>query len=170
MDAARLGAFELKAYADQDLTLDQLNAYYHELCVRSEETSDFAQTTYGWELVPHLFGSPCYYVSYGTSAANALELLLRSWKDFDQGAEIYLDLVAQTDTQGYVGAVEAAGTAQYAGAGVPGRELTRGAGGIPGSGDLPDGRRFLKLRRIPGRLTAVHTQPLPEKYGCGRGE
>ena len=109
MDAARLGAFELKAYTDQDLTLDQLNAYYHELCVRSGETSDFAQTTYGWELVPHLFGSPCYYVSYGTSAANALELLLRSWKDFDQGAEIYLDLVAQTDTQGYVGAVEAAG-------------------------------------------------------------
>ena len=54
MDAARLGAFELKAYADQDLTLDQLNAYYHELCVRSGETSDFAQTTYGWELVPHL--------------------------------------------------------------------------------------------------------------------
>lgn len=41
---------------------------------RSGETSDFAQTTYGWELVPHLFGSPCYYVSYGTSAANALEL------------------------------------------------------------------------------------------------
>ena len=40
---------------------------------------------------------------------NALELLLRSWKNFNQGAERYLDLVAQTDTQGYVGAVEAAG-------------------------------------------------------------
>lgn len=109
MDAARLGAFELKAYTDPDITLDRLNGYYHELCVQSGAVSASAQTTYGWELVPHLFGSPCYYVSYGTSAANALELLLRSWKDFDQGAERYLDLVAQTDTQGYVGAVEAAG-------------------------------------------------------------
>lgn len=109
MDAARLGAFELKAYTDENLTLDALNRYYHELCVRSGAVSDDAETTYGWELVPHLFGSPCYYVSYGTSAANALELLLRSWKNFNQGAERYLDLVAQTDTQGYVGAVEAAG-------------------------------------------------------------
>ena len=109
MDAARLGAFELKAYTDENLTLDALNRYYHELCVQSGAVSDDAETTYGWELVPHLFGSPCYYVSYGTSAANALELLLRSWKNFNQGAERYLDLVAQTDTQGYVGAVEAAG-------------------------------------------------------------
>lgn len=109
MDAARLGAFELNVYTAQDLTVDQLDQYYWDLCAQSGEPSAIDDASYDWEMVPHLFESPCYYVSYGTSAANALELLLRSWKDFPQGADQYLNLVAQTDTQGYIGAVEAAG-------------------------------------------------------------
>ncbi len=64
---------------------------------------------YLWATIPHLFQSPHYYISYGTSAVGAIELFAEAAEDHDAAKERYLDLVFQQGIGGYVGAVREVG-------------------------------------------------------------
>ena len=64
---------------------------------------------YTWQGVSHLFNVPMYYVSYVTSAMNALELFVMASEDYDGAVKTYLALTEQNGVHGYVQAVEAAG-------------------------------------------------------------
>lgn len=46
-----------------------------------------------WFAVPHIYEYPGYYISYATSAANALEIYEKSNEDFDKALEIYIELI-----------------------------------------------------------------------------
>lgn len=116
---AGVADFERQAYASEGMTAQELCRLYDRI---NGEQMNYVP----WYQIPHVFASPCYYISYATSAANALEILLLSQQDYGEAAERYLDLVAQTDTQGYVEAVEQAGLTNML---TPGA-LTRLAQGI----------------------------------------
>lgn len=109
VNSAVVAAFELEAYTRGDMDLDALNRSYGRLNEAAGFETIFDGISYGWYQIPHLFNSPCYYISYSTSAASALDILLRSEEDFDRAADQYLALVAQTDVFGYADAMEAAG-------------------------------------------------------------
>ncbi len=64
---------------------------------------------YCWARVLHLFQYPHYYISYGTSVLNAMEIYLDAIDDFDSAKETYLSLLYQEGVAGYGSAVEQAG-------------------------------------------------------------
>ena len=64
---------------------------------------------YCWATVPHLFESPHYYISYGTSAIGAIELFVEASENYDAAKEKYLNLVFQQGIDGYTEAVKEAG-------------------------------------------------------------
>ncbi|MCC8079268.1 MAG: S-layer homology domain-containing protein [Oscillospiraceae bacterium] len=99
--------FELAAYtADLDtLTVEDLSAIFTDIAMQFGYVTDASY----WFSVPHFFDSPCYYISYMTSAMNALELLVMADEDFDTAAATYMNLLTQPDTYGYSAAVTAVG-------------------------------------------------------------
>ncbi len=64
---------------------------------------------YYWAQILHLFQFPHYYISYGTSVLNAMEIYLDAIDDFDSAKNEYLDLLYQEGVAGYAPAVEKAG-------------------------------------------------------------
>ena len=109
VNGAVVAAFELEAYTKGDMTLEELNRYYGQLSEAAGFDTYYDDAAYGWYGIPHLFTSPCYYLSYSTSAASALDLLLLSQEDFVRAADVYLNLVAQREVYGYRDAAEAVG-------------------------------------------------------------
>lgn len=68
---------------------------------RADEIMDEVLTEWGlsnrgngikWERVSHNFDSPFYYISYSTSAMAALELYAKSISDYEDAADIYMNL------------------------------------------------------------------------------
>lgn len=111
-----LTAFEVWAYETESetgsLTVDQVLDRFGEILDSTGCTFDCPyDARYYWAEVPHLFGSPHYYISYGTSAINAIELYLDAIDDYDGAKERYLSLMYQSGVHGYVPAVEQAGLA-----------------------------------------------------------
>lgn len=81
-------AFQQFAYAQQEPTLDALNAEYERLC------AEYGLDTLGvesrsWTQIPHTFQSPFYYISYATSMTAALELYLTGKTDPDAARDAY---------------------------------------------------------------------------------
>lgn len=64
---------------------------------------------YYWAKVLHLFQYPNYYISYGTSVINAMEIYLDAIDDYDSAKEKYFSLLFQEGVEGYIPAVEKAG-------------------------------------------------------------
>ena len=113
LSGAVYASLEIQAYLNGDMTLDELNRLYFQLLSAADLDPYGGGVAYGWYQIPHLFQSPCYYVSYVTSAVSALELLVLSQEDYDRATEIYWDLLTQTDVFGYQAAVEQAGLTNF---------------------------------------------------------
>ena len=64
---------------------------------------------YYWARVLHLFQYPNYYISYGTSVINAMEIYLDAIDDYGSAKEKYFSLLFQEGVEGYIPAVEKAG-------------------------------------------------------------
>lgn len=91
------GELEQYVYATEDVTLQQINQKYLELLrTYGMAAADDGRTeAYGWVQIPHLFQSPCYYISYAVSAAGAFSF----WRtaqagDFQAAVDQYLSFVA----------------------------------------------------------------------------
>ncbi len=107
-------AFEVWAYETEaetgSLTADQaLDKFGEILDSTGCLLTDSYDQKYYWVGTSHLFSRPHYYISYGTSALNAIELYLTAIEDYDEAREHYLDLTYQSGVYGYVPAVEKAG-------------------------------------------------------------
>ncbi len=64
---------------------------------------------YIWAAIAHLFQTPHYCVSYGTSAIGAIELFVEATENYNAAKEKYLDLVFQQGIDGYTEAIKEAG-------------------------------------------------------------
>ncbi len=114
--AGVLTEFEVWAYETEaetgSLTVDQALDRFGEILDPLGRTFDWNfsfDMRYFWTDVLHLFNYPHYYISYGTSALNAIELYLKAIEDYDGAKELYLDLTYQSGVYGYVPAVKEAG-------------------------------------------------------------
>ena len=88
--------FQQQAYAaakDHKLTVKELNrlAYrlYGEYGLGVPPGTD---ELYSWVEIPHTYESPFYYISYATSAVNALDILSISQEDFREAVDTYMRL------------------------------------------------------------------------------
>lgn len=75
--------FQQYAYTTENVTLEQLNRKYRQLCAEygMVDGDDPREMLYDWVQIPHTFVSPCYYISYAVSAAGAFAF----WLDAQQG-------------------------------------------------------------------------------------
>ncbi len=113
-DSGTLTELELWAYETEAATGSLTGDQVHEKYISILESHGYASAEavedgYYWALVPHLFQSPHYYISYGTSALGAIEILVEATEDYDAAKEKYLGLVFQQGIGGYEEAVEEAG-------------------------------------------------------------
>jgi len=137
--------FQQQAYAagkDHDLTVEELNrlAYrlYDEYGMGVQPGTD---ELYSWVEIPHTFESPFYYISYATSAVNALDILSISQEDFQEAVGTYMRLTALPGSTSYQEALKEvnlhntfdADTMQFIGEGV--REYVNNLSGFI---DYPD--------------------------------
>ena len=122
--------FQQLAYAagkDHKLTVKELNELacrlYNEYGL---ETQPGAKEIYSWVEIPHTYESPFYYISYATSAVNALDILSISQEDYREAADTYMRLTALPMDIPYQKALEQVGlhntfdadTLQFIGQGV----------------------------------------------------
>ena len=105
--------FQQEAYAaaqDHDLTVEELNRLAYRLYSEYGLATDpEAQELYSWVNIPHTFESPFYYISYATSAINALDLLSVSQEDYQKAVDTYMSLTALDSSVSYQDALAQVG-------------------------------------------------------------
>lgn len=94
--------FQQKVYQLEAPTVRDLNVLFHDLSLQyGYNYAHEDDEAYNWITTPHTFIQPFYYISYATASLSAAELLVRSYADFDQAADDYLDMVANHDSYTY---------------------------------------------------------------------
>lgn len=116
VDGCVFDEFQREIYANPDMTLDQVNKLYGDLC---KEYGDTYSTLYGgadywWIHVSHSFESPMYYFSYAASGIVALEIWLETETDMDRAIEIWEALIeAGSYKYGYMELLEMIGVSDF---------------------------------------------------------
>ncbi len=91
IDACIQDEFQQRVYGSGAETAEQISAIYNGVW------RDFGLATNGmWFMYPHTFENPFYYISYGISVFNALEIFVDGLDDYDAAVDKYLDVVAYT--------------------------------------------------------------------------
>ena len=112
---ALFSEFELWAYETEadgtELTVEMLTSTFSDMADEHGIVRDKygLGAGYTWQGVSHLFNVPMYYISYVTSAMNALELFVMASEDYERAESAYLSLTEQNGVHGYVQAVDMAG-------------------------------------------------------------
>lgn len=119
VSTAIVSEFEIKAYENPDLTLEQLNRLYLSLSAKyGVRYNSLITELYTWCDISHIFTSPCYYISYLTSAFSSLDILTMAEEDRGEAVETYMTLTAIPGYVPYCAAVEYAGLRDIFEAGV----------------------------------------------------
>lgn len=84
--------FQRRVYATENITLDEVNRIYSELCAEYGESAS-AGDNHVWMFVHHNFDQPLYYISYAASALVALQIWEISQEDYDAAVQLWLDFV-----------------------------------------------------------------------------
>ena len=92
--------FQRKAYENPDMTLDELNEMYKEIC-ESYGQSVPNGLQYSWVMINHSYESPMYYISYAISALSSLEIWMISQDDMDKAFDCWLQILQENDEQDY---------------------------------------------------------------------
>ena len=102
---------EQYVYATEDVTLEQINRKYRQLCVEygKADPDDPREELYGWVDVNHLFTQPFYYISYAVSAAGAFSFWLDAQEDYFAAVDEYLTFAALDTGTGFRASFEMLG-------------------------------------------------------------
>lgn len=110
LDGCLYDEFQAAAYADPDMTVEELGRLFKTL---SEEYGysyeSGVEADASWIEVSHNFQNPLYFISYATSALSALDLWFLYLDAPGQAREVYLELSALSLSLPYRAAVEEAG-------------------------------------------------------------
>lgn len=116
VDGCLLDEFQRKIYADPDMTLDEVNKLYQDLCKEYGDpySSMYEDADYWWIHVSHSFESPMYYFSYAASGIVALQIWLTSETDMDKAVSIWEQIVeAGPYAYGYMELLEEVGVSDF---------------------------------------------------------
>jgi len=113
LDGCIYDEFQRKAYEDDDMTLDELNALFKSISLEYGQ-NDTPGNEYMWMFVTHTFDSPMYYISYAVSALSALEIwqLSRTLGE-DRAVSVWLDLMHEKDDEDYEAVLEKVGLTPF---------------------------------------------------------
>lgn len=101
--------FQRRVYATENITLDDVNRIYSELCAEYGEFDEVGDN-HSWMFVHHNFDQPLYYISYAASALVALQIWEISLADYDAAVQLWLDFVHEGGfTKSYMEAVAESG-------------------------------------------------------------
>ena len=110
VDIALLSEFEIEAYKHPEMSLEDLNKLYLNLSKQyGIYYVDGIDALYTWTDTSHVFSSPCYYVSYMTSAFSSLDILTLAEEDRHKAVETYMELTTLPTYAPYCSAVEYVG-------------------------------------------------------------
>ena len=87
-------------YHHGELTVEDLGRKYKEICEKYGYSNN-DEEVYNWINISHLFVSPCYYISYATSALGALELYAEAQIDRDSAVRKYMQMSSMRQLWGY---------------------------------------------------------------------
>lgn len=105
LDGFMYNEFEAAVARDPDMPAEEVNKLFLTIADSyggGYEAADWMETT-------HLFQSPFYYISYGTSALSALDIWLTSLTDREAGIDAYMTVSALPASVPYRQALERAG-------------------------------------------------------------
>lgn len=102
---------EQYAYGTEDVTLEQINRKYRQLCGEygMVEAEDPREQLYSWVDTTHLFTQPFYYISYAVSAAGAFSFWLDAQEDYFAAVDEYLTFTALDTDEGFQSGFEKLG-------------------------------------------------------------
>lgn len=102
---------EQYVYETEDVTLEQINRKYRQLCGEygMVDPEDPREQLYSWVDVNHLFTQPFYYISYAVSAAGAFSFWLDAQEDYFAAVDEYLTFTALDTDEGFQASFEKLG-------------------------------------------------------------
>lgn len=110
LDGCLHDEFQAAAYADPDMTVEELDRLFKQL---SEEYGYYyeegVEADSSWVETSHNFESPLYFISYATSALSALDLWFLYLDRPGRAKDLYLDLSALSLSLPYRAAIEEVG-------------------------------------------------------------
>lgn len=110
LDGCLYDEFQAAAYADPDLTAEELDRLFKELSEEYGYSYDSGvEADSSWVENAHTFQNPMYFISYATSALSALDLWFLYLDRPQEAKDIYLELSALSLSLPYRAAVEEAG-------------------------------------------------------------
>lgn len=106
--------FQRRVYAEPDMTLEEVNALYAEVCEEYGEYWGVDEDLY-WVYVTHNYDNPLYYISYAASALAALQIWDLSRQDYEAGVALWERFVeAGAYEYSYMELLEAEGLKSFA--------------------------------------------------------
>ena len=85
MSIARTDAFQHWMYANPDHTREERRSRWTDLSIRYQTGVDWSGyeeiRANSWQMIPHLFGAPLYYIEYGIAQLGAFQLWLHERED-----------------------------------------------------------------------------------------
>lgn len=132
-EASLVSEFEIMVYENPDMSLEEMNQQYLALAKKYGHTyAPQVKELYTWCEIPHLYASPCYYVSYLTAAFSSLDLFTMAQENRHDAVEAYMALTAMPGYIPYCEAVWDAGLRDIFQDGVP-KEIVKETAQILGA-------------------------------------
>lgn len=96
VEGCMINELETYVYATDNVTLTDINKKFLQLAKDYGilDESDSRTELYNWSDIPHVYQSPCYYISYATSVATAFDIWELSTENFEKAADAYLEFVS----------------------------------------------------------------------------
>lgn len=92
VDGCLYDEFQRRVYAAEELTLEDINRIYSEVCVEFGEYDEVYDDGW-WIFVSHNYDSPLYYISYAASALAALQIWSLSREDYAAAVDTWRSVV-----------------------------------------------------------------------------
>lgn len=128
VDMALISEFEIQVYEHPNMSLESMNKLYLNLSNKYgiyyvDRITEF----YNWVEVSHIFSSPCYCISYLTSAFSSLDILALSEENRQEAVEKYMELTTLPSYAPYCDAIEYVGLKDIFEKGVPEEIINKAA-------------------------------------------
>lgn len=90
-----LDEFQQYVYANPDLSINEINQAYADICQEYGMPLWSQESYYDWMYISHNFESPLYYISYAASGLASLQIWELAETDRQAALELYMDLLRQ---------------------------------------------------------------------------
>lgn len=109
-DMAIITEFELYAHQNPDKSIDELSKKYCEIMKDyGYDIPSEIEAMYTWVDIPHIYNSPCYYISYLTSALSSLEIYTLADEDREDAINKYMEITTYPTRSPYSAVMEETG-------------------------------------------------------------